>query len=222
MNGEMNDVSVMLQHIRNEKINIELSQKEGFSFNPNKKSINMPYSVDLGKPESVHILAHEFGHYLQRNRYSSLTYPASVMRGMANKGHLVPSCYIFLEEIDAWVRGFALCKRIGVSTKGYLGSVLKPLGSYLKPIYRNVFITIKKVISLYLISFTITKILKISSEKDIPPNLPTFLKDDMLLFWSEIQNYTLDAHFTLAIFNVLIIIYFFGRILRFLKSLMEV
>lgn len=219
----MSDVSVILEKIRKEKINIELEGKDNFSFKiaNNKLFITIPYSIDLSESKTTHILAHEFGHYLFYKRYKRLSSFFGINRRVANKLHLIPSCLLLAEEIDAWVRGFLFCKSNQIRTRGYLLTSIKSISTYLKPIIFILFRIIKHIISLFAISFAITKTLKISSVSDVPPSAPPFIKEQMIQFWKMLDGIHLDGRFTEGLFIMLLIFYFAGCTYRLLYSSLQ-
>lgn len=220
MRDGLRDLSLLLECVRKEGITITLSERDGFSYDPNIKTITIPYSINITESNNVHMLAHEFGHYIAlQKRTKGRRKIINLARVLAGEGHFIPSVVVVFDEVEAWLKGYKFCTGVGISTKGYVLHSLKPLGSYIDPLITHVFKIFKHIISFYAIAFAATKTLKISSEKDIPHFLPPSLQSDIASFWGQLQSNELDYKFTLALFFVIFIVYMAGRAMRFCHSL---
>ncbi|MFY0519279.1 hypothetical protein ACOMCU_15850 [Lysinibacillus sp. UGB7] len=206
----------VIERISKEGVSIEKHYgRNVFSYHSGANLITYPAFEDLNVPRNIFNLAHELGHHLQRKN-TFLHYFASLGR-TNNLLYLLLFPFILLEEIDAWIKGWRICKGEKIALDGFITLAVSSVNSYCIGFLNQILSIGKRVIGLYIGSVFLIRFIIISEEMNLQqPEFLTSLRYEVINS-SLTQNELVTETFQLLLFSYLIGILLF-IIPKFLNS----
>lgn len=155
----------IVERIKKENISLEkhYGETNQYTYHGGKNLITYPAFDDLNDPQTIFILAHEFGHHYQQ-RYGFIFHLVSHLSRMKHHVSLLFFPFLIWEEIDAWLYAWRICKKEKVSRKGFLEVSMKALVTYFRSFLSQIIGLGKYVLGFYIGTVFSVRFLIISEE----------------------------------------------------------
>ncbi len=191
----------VIERISREGVSIEKHYgRNVFTYHSGDNLITYPAFEDLNVPRNIFNLAHELGHHLQRKN-TLLHYFASLGR-TNNLLYLLLFPFILWEEIDAWIKGWRICKEEKIALEGFITLAISSVNSYFEGFLKQIFSIGKNIIGLYISSVFLIRFMNISEEMNLQQ--PEFLTS---LRYEVINSGLTQNELVTETFNFLLFIY---------------